>query len=125
MNCSFAGATPEPKSRRRVDLQKVAALRKRGLTFHAIAKEIGFCCPAIRRAVRLAGLQLPPAAGVKRYRPPLAGFDAGKVVELYKGGQSVSEIASAMGYRLGTGQNHVRYTLMRAGVYVPKANRAA
>jgi hypothetical protein len=116
---------PERKERRKVDVQKVAALRNRGLTFHAIAKEIGFCCPEIRRAVRLAGVQLPPARGVNCYRSPLAGFDGSKIVELYRAGKSVSEIASSMGYPLGAGQNRVRYTLVRAGVYVPKANRAA
>jgi len=116
---------PEPKLRRAVNLEKVAALRNRGLTFHAIGKEIGFCCPAIRRAVRRAGLRLAPAAKEKGHRSPLSGFDAGKVVELYTAGQSVSQIASLMGYRTGTGQNRVRYTLIRAGVYTRKRNRAA
>lgn len=43
---------------------------------------------------------------------------------MYKAGSSVPQIASAMGYRFGTGQNRVLYTLIRAGVY-QKANRAA
>lgn len=59
---------PVPKPRRRVDLQKVVALRNRGFTFHAIAKEVGFCCPAIRRAVRCAALHLPPAIQGKGHR---------------------------------------------------------
>jgi hypothetical protein len=116
---------PGHRPRRAVDVQKVVALRTRGLTFDAIAKEVGFCRMAIRRAVRRAGLHLSPAAQGKGHRPPLSGFNAGKVVELYRGGQSVSQIASLIGYRLGTGQNRVRNTLIQAGVYVPKANRAA
>lgn len=116
---------PEHKVRRKVDLQKVVALRNRGLTFDAIAHEVGFCRMAIRLAVRRAGLKLPPAARPRCYRPQVPGFDAGRVVELFGDGQSISEIASLMGYRLGTGQNRVRNALIRAGVYTPKRNRAA
>lgn len=44
-------------------------------------------------------------------------FDAARCVELYKSGKRVVDIAVAMGYNRGHGQNRVRAALVKAGVY--------
>lgn len=44
-------------------------------------------------------------------------FSPTTAIEMYKAGKIVSEIAQAMGYTPGTGQNRVRYALEKAGIY--------
>lgn len=51
-------------------------------------------------------------------------FNPARAVKLYKANSSVADIAVAMGYPRGHGQNRVRAALMSAGVY-NKAVRAA
>lgn len=46
-------------------------------------------------------------------------FNADRAIRLYKKGKFVSDIAVAMGYERGHGQNRVRTALMSAGVYKP------
>lgn len=44
-------------------------------------------------------------------------FSPTTAIEMYKAGKRVAEIAQAMGYHAGTGQNRVRYALEKAGIY--------
>lgn len=46
-------------------------------------------------------------------------FNAGRVQAMYKAGKNVSQIAQAMGYAKGKGNNRVRNVLISAGVYQP------
>jgi hypothetical protein len=47
----------------------------------------------------------------------LDAFDADKCVAMYKAGSRVVDIAVAMGYERGHGQNRVRRVLLKAGIY--------
>jgi predicted SprT family Zn-dependent metalloprotease len=49
--------------------------------------------------------------------PPVPVFNAAECVRLYNAGWRVVEIAVAMGYKRGTGQNRVTNALKAAGVY--------
>lgn len=53
----------------------------------------------------------------KRKATRNVSFNAGRVQAMYKAGKNVSEIAQAMGYAKGTGNNRVRNVLISAGVY--------
>lgn len=44
-------------------------------------------------------------------------FSPARIVKLYKAGKNVSEIAQAIGYPRGRGQNRCRAVLVKAGVY--------
>jgi hypothetical protein len=46
-------------------------------------------------------------------------FDPKKVVALYRTGKSVAQIAHAMGYPKGSGNNRTRNVLIKAGLYKP------
>jgi hypothetical protein len=59
----------------------------------------------------LAVVSTDPAAG------QLDGFDPDKCVAMYKSGSRVVDIAVAMGYERGYGQNRVRNVLLKAGIY--------
>ena len=47
-------------------------------------------------------------------------FDVEKAVRLYKEGKSISDIAKAMGYPKGKGNNRTHAALMKAGVAKPR-----
>jgi len=44
-------------------------------------------------------------------------FNAKRIVAMYKAGKNVSQIAQAVGYPKGTGNNRTRNVLIEAGVY--------
>lgn len=44
-------------------------------------------------------------------------FSPARIKRLYRGGKLVSEIARAIGYPSGHGQNRVRAVLIKAGAY--------
>ena len=44
-------------------------------------------------------------------------FSEKRVISLYKAGRKIVDIAVAMGYERGTGQNRVRHCLTKAGLY--------
>ena len=46
-------------------------------------------------------------------------FDAKQVLKMYNKGTNVADIAVAMGYARGHGQNRCRAVLLKAGVYKP------
>ena len=46
-------------------------------------------------------------------------FNVKRIVRLYQGGKKVSEIARAVGYPAGHGQNRTRAALVKAGVHKP------
>jgi hypothetical protein len=46
-------------------------------------------------------------------------FDMKRIVRLYKAGKNVSQIAQAIGYPAGHGNNRTRTALEKAGVYKP------
>jgi hypothetical protein len=52
---------------------------------------------------------------MKRY--PKVRFNVKRIVALYKAGKNVSQIAQAIGYPAGHGNNRTRAALVKAGVY--------
>jgi hypothetical protein len=52
-------------------------------------------------------------------------FDVKRIVRLYKAGNNVSQIAQAIGYPAGHGNNRTRTALEKAGVYKKPAQRKA
>jgi hypothetical protein len=50
---------------------------------------------------------------------PKVKFDIARIVKLYKAGKNVSQIARAVGYPAGHGQNRTRAALVKAGAYKP------
>jgi len=46
-------------------------------------------------------------------------FNVKRIVRLYQDGKKVSEIARAVGYPAGHGQNRTRAALVKAGVHKP------
>jgi hypothetical protein len=44
-------------------------------------------------------------------------FSPARIVKMYKAGKNVSQIAQAIGYPRGRGQNRCRAVLVKAGVY--------
>ncbi|MGO9648945.1 MAG: hypothetical protein ACLPOO_12920 [Terriglobales bacterium] len=48
-------------------------------------------------------------------------FDVRRIVKQFKAGKNVSEIAQAIGYPKGHGQNRTRAALVKAGVHRAKA----
>jgi hypothetical protein len=48
-------------------------------------------------------------------------FNVKRIVRLFKSGQNVSQIAQAIGYPKGAGQNRTRAALVFAGVYKKEA----
>lgn len=44
-------------------------------------------------------------------------FSPARIAKMYKAGKNVSQIAQAIGYPRGRGQNRVRGLLMKAGAY--------
>jgi predicted SprT family Zn-dependent metalloprotease len=80
------------------------------------------------RVVEVASLARPWIAPIREVTPDAAPkalaqatanmqWDAARVVELYSAGTKVPDIAVALGYERGHGQNRVRAALMKAGVY--------
>ena len=47
-------------------------------------------------------------------------FSITRIVKLYKAGKNVSQIAQAIGYPQGHGQNRTRAALVKAGAYATK-----
>jgi hypothetical protein len=46
-------------------------------------------------------------------------WNPARIVKLYKSGKNVSQIAQAIGYPVGHGNNRTRAALVKAGVYKP------
>ena len=46
-------------------------------------------------------------------------FNVARIVKLYKGGKNVSQIAQAIGYPAGHGNNRTRAALVKARIYQP------
>jgi hypothetical protein len=44
-------------------------------------------------------------------------FSPRRILALYKAGKNISQIAQAIGYPAGRGQNRTRKVLVKAGVY--------
>jgi hypothetical protein len=57
----------------------------------------------------------------KTTKYPKVKFNVNRIVKLYKEGKNVSQIAQAVGYPKGTGQNRTRAALVFAGVYKKEA----
>ena len=53
----------------------------------------------------------------KSTKYPKVKFNVKRIVKLYKDGKNVSQIALAIGYPKGTGQNRTRAALVFAGAY--------
>jgi hypothetical protein len=56
----------------------------------------------------------------KATKYPKVKFNVTRIVKLYKDGKNVSQIAQAVGYPKGAGQNRTRTALVFAGVYKKK-----
>jgi hypothetical protein len=56
---------------------------------------------------------------------PKVKFNVARIVKLYKAGKNVSQIAQAIGYPAGHGNNRTRAALEQAGVYKKPAQRKA
>jgi hypothetical protein len=54
---------------------------------------------------------------MKKRNPMNRTFDAKLAIEMYLSGKRVQDIAIAFGYRRGTGNSRVRYTLEKVGVF--------
>lgn len=52
-------------------------------------------------------------------------FSEKRVIGLYKAGRKVVDIAVAMGYKRGHGQNRVRHCLIKAGIYAVSCAKTA
>jgi hypothetical protein len=52
-------------------------------------------------------------------------FDVKRIVRLYKAGKNVSQIAQAIGYPRGRGNNRTRAALVKAGLYKKPASGKA
>jgi hypothetical protein len=50
-------------------------------------------------------------------------FDVKRIVRLYRARKNVSQIAQAIGYPVGHGQNRTRAALVMAGVYKKPATK--
>jgi hypothetical protein len=74
---------------------------------------------AKKKKVKAAKESLPK--GKPGRTPKVTQWDEDKVVQLYKDGAKVVDIAEKMGYKRGEGQNRVRITLMTKGVYKQRA----
>jgi colicin import membrane protein len=73
---------------------------------------------AEREAAKAAAAANAPANTDDTRRARNTVFDAAKAVELYKAGTKVVDIAVALGYERGQGQNRTRAALKAAGVLV-------
>jgi hypothetical protein len=54
---------------------------------------------------------------------PKVKFNVKRIVRLYKAGKNLSQIAQAVGYPAGHGQNRTRAALVFAGVYKKPASK--
>ena len=54
---------------------------------------------------------------MKKRNPINRAFDPKRAIEMYRAGKRVQEIAIAFGYRRGTGNSRVRYTLEKVGLF--------
>ena len=118
----------KPKIDANVD--KYARMAATGISYSLIAKKFGISSVQVRRRLKQAGLwkarliqptvaRLPHQKGRLTYLQHQQ-FNADIAIGLYLAGKSVPEIARSFGYAPNTGQNRVRYALIKAGVYVRK-----
>lgn len=83
-----------------------------------LVKAASACTAAAPAPVAAEWVNLGPVTNVEVTLAPFAPlFDAKRAVELYQAGGKVVDIAVAMGYKRGQGQNRTRTALIKAGVY--------
>lgn len=105
-----------------LDAEQVIALGRSGLLPRkieaALGRKRGTIQKRIRKILREAGVTRPKVLKIKpvkkqKRRP----FDSPRAEALYRAGWRVVDIAVALGYQRGHGQNSVRRYLLMAGVY--------
>lgn len=74
--------------------------------------------PVVETVATPLAVEVSPVVDAAVRRARNTGFDAAKAVELYKAGTKVVDIAVALGYERGQGQNRTRAALKAAGVLV-------
>ena len=74
-----------------------------------------------KTAAKVSAKEIAVGTSSKKYAD--VKFDPARIVALHKEGKNVSQIAQAIGYPKGHGNNGVRRVLLKAGIYKRRGQR--